>query len=50
MELNFIFGDIKSQLNELSEQAKKIDDKKREKEKQKLINDWEDHYSHLNPF
>lgn len=28
MELNFIFGDIKSQLDELTNLAKKIDDKK----------------------
>jgi len=41
MELNFIFGDIKSQLDELTKEAKKIDDKKLLKE---------DDYSYLKPF
>tara|TARA_B110000977_G_scaffold141892_1_gene180011 strand:- start:170 stop:277 length:108 start_codon:yes stop_codon:yes gene_type:complete len=35
MELNFIFGDIKSQLDDLVNEAKKIDEKKL-KEEEKL--------------
>ena len=38
MELNFIFGNVKSQLNDLVNEAKKIDEKNLKKERKKNLN------------
>ena len=50
MKLNFIFGDIKSQLDELTNDAKKIDDKKLLKERKRMFNYLENDYEHLKPY
>jgi len=52
MDLNNLFGDVQSQLDDLTNEAKKIDDKNRKliKERKWISNYLEDDISHLSPF
>lgn len=50
MKLNFIFGNIQSQLDELVEEAKKIDEKKLLEERKRIFNYLENDYEHLKPY
>jgi|TARA_R110000782_G_scaffold259908_1_gene350962 hypothetical protein len=50
MELNFIFGNVKSQLNDLVNEAKKIDEKNLKKERKKNLNYLENNTDHLKPY
>jgi len=50
MKLNFIFGDIQSQLDDLTNYAKKIDDRKLLEKRKIILNYLENDYEHLKPY
>jgi hypothetical protein len=50
MKLNFIFGDIQSQLDELVKESKKIDEKKLLEKRKRMFNYLWNDYEHLKPY
>mgnify|MGYP000683809032 CR=1 FL=1 len=50
MDLNNLFGDVKSQLDDLTNEAKKIDDRKHLEQRKRMLNYLENDYEHLKPY